>query len=564
MKHNQPKNNNSLFFSSQALSTTPTSIGNFAAALASSTSSTSTSTRFFNPDANAKRSFSADAAAVAPPPEDPSPPPPPTTEAAKPAASSSAFNQQNEDEDEGPDASLTPSEVVARLDRHIVGQPDAKRAVANALRARWRRRRVPEALRTEIVPKNILMIGPTGCGKTEVARRLAKLADAPFVKVEATKFTEVGFHGRDVDSIIRDLVDASVQRARERARDRLRRRIAAAVEERILVALCGEGAGRATVDAFRELYRSGALDERKVAIEMPPGGLLGGMGGGVGGGALGGLGGLGGAAGLFGPGGAAGAGGAAGGAAGTAGGAATGGGRSPLSGIPLDNASGAIAVQEVIMRVDKLLGGSGRGGGGGGRGGGGGSFSSSSDSNRREMRVADARALVEEAEAERLISPEAVAREAVLSAESDGIVFIDEIDKIVVNHETRYGGGGADASSEGVQRDLLPIIEGSVVATKHGNVSTDHMLFICSGAFSACKPSDMLAELQGRLPIRVELKALTGEWFVVGRKERERGGRERSDFFFPENNVFFSPLFVFSPSSSSSSSSLRNKPLQTP
>jgi len=434
---------------------------------------------------------------------------------------------------------LTPSEVVARLDRHIVGQPDAKRAVANALRARWRRRRVPEALRTEIVPKNILMIGPTGCGKTEVARRLAKLADAPFVKVEATKFTEVGFHGRDVDSIIRDLVDASVQRARERARDRLRRRIAAAVEERILVALCGEGAGRATVDAFRELYRSGALDERKVAIEMPPGGLLGGMGGGVGGGALGGLGGLGGAAGLFGPGGAAGAGGAAGGAAGTAGGAATGGGRSPLSGIPLDNASGAIAVQEVIMRVDKLLGGSGRGGGSGGRGGGGGSFSSSSDSNRREMRVADARALVEEAEAERLISPEAVAREAVLSAESDGIVFIDEIDKIVVNHETRYGGGGADASSEGVQRDLLPIIEGSVVATKHGNVSTDHMLFICSGAFSACKPSDMLAELQGRLPIRVELKALTGEWFVVGRKERERGGRERSDFFFRKTTFFF-------------------------
>ena len=359
---------------------------------------------------------------------------------AAPPSGSSSSSAFQEDEEEALDASLTPSEVVARLDRHIVGQPDAKRAVANALRARWRRRRVPEALRAEIVPKNILMIGPTGCGKTEVARRLARLADAPFVKVEATKFTEVGFHGRDVDSIIRDLVDASVQRTRERARERLRRRIAAAVEDRILAALCGEGAGKATVDAFRELYRSGALDERKVAIEMPGGMMGAGLGSGAGGG-LGGLGGFGGAAGLFGPGGAAGAGGSA------AGGAAS--GRSPLpGGSPLlDGASGAIAVQEVIMRVDKLLGGGGRAGGGAGRGGG-----SSSADGRREMRVADARALVEEAEAERLISPEAVAREAVASAEADGIVFIDEIDKIVVNHETRYGGsGGADASSEGVQ-----------------------------------------------------------------------------------------------------------------
>ena len=513
--------NKILFVYPQALSAATASLstsasssigGTFATALASS--STHLSRHNNN---NSQRSFSADAAAVAPPPDDPSPPPPPptsgdaskppppppTTAAAAPTgASSSPFD--NENDEEGPDASLTPAEVVARLDRHIVGQPDAKRAVANALRARWRRRRVPEALRSEIVPKNILMIGPTGCGKTEVARRLARLADAPFVKVEATKFTEVGFHGRDVDSIIRDLVDASVQRARERARERLRRRIAAAVEDRILVALCGEGAGKATVDAFRELYRSGALDERKVAIELP-GGLLGGLAGagGAGGGGLGGLGGLGGAAGLFGPGAA-----AAGGSA-SAGGAGSG-GRSPLAGgIPLDSASGAIAVQEVIMRVDKLLGGSGGRAGGGGRGGG--SSSANNGDGRREMRVADARALVEEAEAERLISPEAVAREAVASAEADGIVFIDEIDKIVVNHETRYGGGGADASSEGVQRDLLPIIEGSVVATKHGNVATDHMLFICSGAFSACKPSDMLAELQGRLPIRVELKALTGE-----------------------------------------------------
>lgn len=499
---NNEKKNARTNNSSQALSASSLSTIGDVAALASS----ATTRLLSNPNVQQRRSFSADAAAVAPPPPDdpsPPPPPPPTSGPIKPPPSppasgnsSGALVRNHEgdgDDEEGHDASLTPSEVVARLDRHIVGQPDAKRAVANALRARWRRRRVPEDLRAEIVPKNILMIGPTGCGKTEVARRLARLADAPFVKVEATKFTEVGFHGRDVDSIIRDLVDASVQRARERARERLRRRIAAAVEDRILVALCGEGAGQATVDAFRELYRSGALDERKVAIELP-----GGLGiAGAGGGGLGGFGGLGGAAGLF------------GGAPGAAGGAAAGGsvsGRSPLAGGPLDNASGAIAVQEVIMRVDKLLGGSGRGGGG--RGGGG---SSTSNDGRREMRVADARALVEEAEAERLISPEQVAREAVASAESDGIVFIDEIDKIVVNHETRYGGGGADASSEGVQRDLLPIIEGSVVATKHGNVSTDHMLFICSGAFSACKPSDMLAELQGRLPIRVELKALTGE-----------------------------------------------------
>ena len=399
---------------------------------------------------------------------------------------------------------------------------------------------MPEALRAEIVPKNILMIGPTGCGKTEVARRLAKLADAPFVKVEATKFTEVGFHGRDVDSIIRDLVDASVQRTREKTKERLRRRIAAAVEDRILAALCGEGAGKATVDAFRELYRSGALDERKVAIELP-GGLFSSAGGG-GGAGLGGLGGLGGAAGLFGPGAASG---------GAASGAAP--GRSPLSGGPLDNPSGAIAVQEVIMRVDKLLGGSGRGGGRGGSGGS--SATPSGDGgNRREMRVADARALVEEAEAERLISPEAVSREAVAAAESDGIVFIDEIDKIVVNHETRYGGGGgADASSEGVQRDLLPIIEGSVVATKHGNVSTDHMLFICSGAFSACKPSDMLAELQGRLPIRVELKALTGELRKVLkctlRAGRTAERRSLSPVFF---SSFFFPLPALSPALSHS------------
>lgn len=333
---------------------------------------------------------------------------------------------------------LTPRQVVELLDRYIVGQAGAKKAVANALRNRWRRHRVPSPLREEIVPKNILMIGPTGCGKTEIARRLAKLADAPFVKVEATKFTEVGFHGRDVDQIIRDLVDNAIIMVKHRMRREQQVAINKAVEERLVAALVGEHATTETRAAFRQLYRDGELEDREVEVEVPS---------------------------------------------------------SPQRMMPLGGAGGETNIQEMVIRVDRLF----RGGKGGAGGEG-----------KRKLKISEARPLVEEQEAERFINSEVVTREAVAATEADGIVFIDEIDKIVTSSEYRYG---ADASSEGVQRDLLPIIEGSVVSTKHGNINTDHILFICSGAFHSAKPSDMLAELQGRLPVRVELKGLTQEDF---------------------------------------------------
>eukprot|EP00897_Mesotaenium_endlicherianum_P002123 jgi/Mesen1/1939/ME000146S01029 len=334
---------------------------------------------------------------------------------------------------------LTPAKVVEMLDRFIVGQADAKRAVAVALRNRWRRHKIPSPMREEIVPKNILMIGPTGCGKTEIARRLAKLADAPFVKVEATKFTEVGFHGRDVDQIIRDLVDNAIVLLKHKVSMRVRKEVEQRVEDRLLNLFTGtvrssspqDGGHERTREAMRKLLRAGQLDSRKVQLDVPDS-------------------------------------------------------SSPQLRVPFDVSGGAFPVQEIFQKMDKLL--------------------SRQNKEKREMTIAEARHVLTNAELEMHLSSDTITRDAVQLVESDGIVFIDEIDKIVTSGESRHG---PDASSEGVQRDLLPIIEGSTVSTKYGNVNTDHILFICSGAFHSCKPSDMLAELQGRLPIRVELKGLT-------------------------------------------------------
>jgi ATP-dependent HslUV protease ATP-binding subunit HslU len=328
---------------------------------------------------------------------------------------------------------FSPREIVSELDRFIVGQNDAKRAVAIALRNRWRRQQLPDALRDEVLPKNILMIGPTGVGKTEIARRLARLAQAPFLKVEATKFTEVGYVGRDVDSIARDLVDNAMIMTRERLRKEVAAKAELAAEERVLDALVGESSGEATRQAFRKKLREGSLNDKEIEIDVADTG---------------------------------------------------GGGGAPMFDIP-----GMPGAQMGMLNLGDMLGKA-----MGGR------------TKKRHLTVEQSHAVLLAEESDRLLDNERVQREAIEAVEQNGIVFIDEIDKIAGRSDYR---GGGDVSREGVQRDLLPLIEGTTVQTKYGPVKTDHILFIASGAFHMAKPSDLLPELQGRLPIRVELKALT-------------------------------------------------------
>ena len=325
---------------------------------------------------------------------------------------------------------LTPREIVAELDRHIVGQNAAKRAVAIALRNRWRRKQAPENLRGEITPKNILMIGPTGVGKTEISRRLARLANAPFLKIEATKFTEVGYVGRDVEQIIRDLVEAAVGMVREQKRAGVAQAAKDKAEERLLDALVGAEAQRSTRDVFRTKLRAGMLDDKEVDLDFADAGS------------------------------------------------------NPMQMLDIPGQQGSMSMINLSEMLGKAMGG-------------------------RTKRV---RTTVKEAykpllteEADKLVDEEQVVREALSAVEEDGIVFLDEIDKIAARKDR----GGADVSREGVQRDLLPLIEGTTVSTKRGAVKTDHILFIASGAFHVAKPSDLLPELQGRLPIRVELDPLT-------------------------------------------------------
>lgn len=327
---------------------------------------------------------------------------------------------------------LTPKAVVAALDEHIIGQTEAKRAVAVALRNRWRRQQLDEALREEVTPKNILMIGPTGCGKTEISRRLAKLADAPFVKVEATKFTEVGYVGRDVEQIARDLVEEAVRLERERRREAVREAASAAAMERLLDALTGKDASQATRESFRARIVDNHMNDKEVDIELID---------------------------------------------------------QPSTPFEIPGMGGQVGMINLSELMGKAMG--------------------QQPRKKRRMRVPEAWDKLVEEESDKRLDPDDVNRAALKDAEANGIVFLDEIDKIAVS-DVR----GGSVSREGVQRDLLPLIEGTTVATKYGPMKTDHILFIASGAFHIAKPSDLLPELQGRLPIRVELKALTEEDFV--------------------------------------------------
>ena len=330
---------------------------------------------------------------------------------------------------------LTPREIVSELDRYIIGQKDAKRAVAVALRNRWRRKLLSDDLRDEVYPKNILMIGPTGVGKTEISRRLAKLARAPFIKVEATKFTEVGYVGRDVEQIIRDLIDSSIAMTREYMREDVKANAQKSAEERVITAIAGEDAREGTREMFRKKLKAGELDDTEIELELADN-------------------------------------------------------SNPMAMFDVPGQPGAnMGMMNIGDLFGKALGGR---------------------TQKRKMTVADSYDVLIGEEADKLLDDETVNRAAVEAVEQNGIVFLDEIDKVCARSDAR----GGDVSREGVQRDLLPLIEGTTVSTKYGPVKTDHILFIASGAFHIAKPSDLLPELQGRLPIRVELRALTEEDFV--------------------------------------------------